>query len=173
MIAGLQVHNWGAAKQRAEQMVESLFMGETPGRGSHPQYASGPLSHSPRPAVRGGMVRLVNDHEIIASVLAPHIHSCGAAAYGLGHQDGDAVPSGRRVVTGRPARIDLRRDVCLDQLFPSLRDQLFAMGQPDGFAAPLEPFFQQSARDDSLAAAGGELHHHAGLLFCECGLDTV
>ena len=87
----LQVGGLRAAEQVVKEVVEALFFRQSPGGCGHADDGAGPLLHRPRPAVGGGVVRLVNHQQVVGVIPVPDLPAGGAAAYGLGHQDDGAA----------------------------------------------------------------------------------
>ena len=158
----LQFRNLRPAKQFAKEMVKPLLFRQPPGRGRHPDHRAGPLFHRPLPAGGGGMMGFIYNQQVITVIATPDLAMTRAPADGLRHQNNRAAGHIRGILPRRPIHIGNSRDAGVGQHLLGLRGQLPAMGEPDRLA-PLagQPVRQQRAGNDRLAAAGGQLQHHA------------
>ena len=141
-------------------MVKPLLFRQPPGGGRHPDHRAGPLVHRPLQAGGGGVMGFIYNQQVIAVIVTPDLAAHIAPAHGLLHQNDSAAVHIRGILPRRPIHIG-GRDAGVGQHLQGLRGQFLAVSEPDRLAPTGQPVRQQRAGDDRLAAAGGQLQHHA------------
>ena len=133
-IVSLQVGGLWPTEQLVKQVVEPLFFRHAPRGRGHADDGAGPLLHGPRPAIGGGVVSLVDHHQVVRIVTVPDLVFVGPPTHGLSHENDDPTVHGRGVGSRWPADIRPCRNAGIGQHPTGLLGQLLAVGEPDRLA---------------------------------------